>query len=336
MIYYLVTRPGDHTFRNNPIVDEPRLRDRFRIVIYQDAFEKRRWRGGTVIFSDIDRLSAAAAMRAAILHDRLAAAGPIRLRNHPTRTCRRYGLLRRLKRAGINRHDVFRIDELPEHLSYPVFLRSEAEHDGAYTELLHDEATLRREIDRLIGLGILPQHLLVSEYCHTADADGVWRKATGYVIGDTVFQRYLFFGDHWQVKQPRTGNVAAIRAEAAMLAEEETYATTDTWVPLIREVARIGEIGFGRVDFDIAGGRPEIWECNTNPMPAMASFSMQGGRSERIVPRGWQQLRDALAALDDNAAHAMTVEIEPVARYEDLYRDMLRESRDRASLPPPE
>ena len=148
--------------------------------------------------------------------------------------------------------------------------------------------------------------------------------------------RYLFFGDHWQVKQPRTGNVGAVRDEAAMLAEEEAYATGDSWIPLLREAARLGEIGFGRIDFDIGGGRPEIWECNTNPVPAMASFSAQGGRSERIIPRGWQQLRDALALLDDEAAHAVTVEIEPVARYEDLYRDMLNDVRERANLPPPE
>ena len=100
--------------------------------------------------------------------------------------------------------------------------------------------------------------------------------------------------------------------------------------------ARIGEFGFGRIDFDIGGGRPEIWECNTNPVPAVASFSAQGGRSERIIPRGWQQLRDALALLDNEAAHAVTVEIEPVARYEDLYRDMLNDVRERANLPPPE
>lgn len=335
MIHYLVTRPGDHTFRGNPILDDPRLRDRFEIVLYPDAFERRRWRGGSVVFADIDRLTPAAAMRASVLHGRLAAAG-MRLLNHPTRTCRRYGFLRRLKRAGINRHDVFRVDELPQNLAYPVFLRSESEHDGSYTELLPDEAALRREIDRLVGLGTLPQHLLISEYCHTADADGVWRKATGYLVGGTIFQRYLFFGDHWQVKQPRTGNVASIRDEAAMLAEEETYATTDTWVPLLREAARIGEVDFGRIDFDIGGGRPEIWECNTNPVPAVASFSAQGGRSERIIPRGWQQLRDALAALDDEAAHAVSVEIEPVARYEDLYRIMLKGSRERAHLPPPE
>lgn len=337
MIYYLVTKPGDHTFRNNPIVvDEKRLKGRFEIVIYQDAFEKRRWRGGTVIFSDIDRLPAQAAMRAAVLYERLAQSGAIRLLNHPTRSCRRFGFLRRLKRAGINRHDVFRADELPASMKFPVFLRSETEHDGAYTELLHDEATLRQEIDRLVALGTLPQNLLISEYCHTADADGVWRKATGYLIGDIIFQRYLFFGDHWQVKQPRTGNVAAIRDEAAMLAEEEAYATGDTYVPMIREAARIGGFGFGRIDFDIPGGKPEFWECNTNPMPAMLSFATQGARSERILPRGWQQLRDALVALDNEAAHATTVEIEPVARYEDLYRDMLKDARERAGLPPPD
>ena len=138
------------------------------------------------------------------------------------------------------------------------------------------------------------------------------------------------------MKQPRSGNVASIRAEAAMLAEEEAYGGGDTYVPLLREVARIGGIGFGRIDFDIGSGRPEIWECNTNPTPAVASFTAQGGRSDCIVPRGWQMLRDALALLDDDVAHETQIEIELPARYEDLYRTMLDESRERAGLPPPE
>ncbi len=336
MIYYLVTKPGDHTYRDNPILDEPRLRDRFKIVTYQEAFERRRWRGGTVIFADVDRLPAAAAMRAALLHDRLAEAGSIRLLNHPVRTCRRYAFLRRLRLEGINRHDVYRVDELPKPLTYPVFLRSEPEHDGAYTELLHDAAALHREIDRLIGLGILPQDLLVSEYCHTADADGIYRKATVYVIGDCIFQRYLFFGDHWLVKRPRSPNVTALRSEAALLAEEQSFQGGQQFVPLLRRVAAIAGVQFGRVDFGFVGDRAEIWEINTNPDPAVAAFSAMGGRSTEIVPTGWKLLRDALAALDDDAMHEIRSEIEPPARYEDLYRTMLKESRERAKLPPPE
>jgi hypothetical protein len=335
MIHYLVTKAGDHTFRNNPILDDPRLKDRFEIVLYNDAFERRRWRGGTAIFADVDRLPAPAAMRATVLHRRLGRAG-LGLLNHPIRTCRRYELLRRLKQAGINRHDIFRIDELPKALHYPVFLRSESQHDGAFTDLLHDEAALQAEIGRLAGFGVLPQDLLVVEFCDTADADGIHRKATGYVVGDRVLQRYLFFGDHWQVKNPRSGTVATKRAEAAMLAAEEAFQDSDAYVSVLREVARLGGIGFGRIDFDIVDGRPEIWECNTNPDPAIVAFSRLGGRSERIVPRGWQMLRDALTALDDEAAHATEVSIEPVPRYEDLYRTMLIRSRERAGLPPPE
>lgn len=335
MIHYLVTEAGNHTFRGNPILDDPRLRDRFRVVTYTEAFETTRWRGGTVIFSDVDRLAPFEAMRASVLHQRLGQAGRLRLLNHPTRTCRRYQMLRRLRLAGINRHDIFRVDELRKPRRYPVFVRSESQHDGSFTELIHDERSLFREIERLIRQGMLPQELLVVEFEDTADEDGIYRKATGYIVGDWFFQRYLFFGDHWQVKQPRTGNVATRRAEAALLAEEEAYSGGEEHLLMMREVARIGAIGFGRIDFGIGkDGRTEIWEVNTNPDPAVLTFSVQGARADKIVPRGWQMQRDALAALDDDEAHEIEMDVEPPPRGQDWYAFIRHQARERAGLPP--
>lgn len=337
MIHYLVTEGGDHTFRDNPILGDPRLAGRFEVLTYADAFARRRWRGGATIFADIDRLRPRVAMRATLLHDRLAGSGgTMRVLNHPARTCRRYQLLRRLRLAGINRHDVHRVDEMQTPKRFPVFLRSESQHDGSYTALIHDQAALERETDRLLRAGLLAQDLLVVEFCDTADAGGVYRKGTAYVIGERIFQRYLFFGDHWLVKQPRTGGVAARLPEPAMLEAEEAFIAGDAHVPALREVARLGGIEFGRIDFGIAGDRIEIWEANTNPTPAVGAFTAQGGRSARIGPIGWQQIRDALVALDDPAAHETTVEIDRLPDGDALYRCLLDEARARGELPPPE
>jgi hypothetical protein len=334
MIHYLLTERGDHTFRGSPILDDPRLEGRFDVVTYDEAFQRRHWQGGAVIFADLDRLGSGDVLRATILYRRLRLSrGPIRLLNHPTRSCRRYGLLRRLHEAGINEHNAYRVDEGRRPDRYPVFLRSDSEHDGAYTPLLYDEAALDAELWRLTSFGFRPQDLLIVEFCETADSDGVYRKATGYIVGDAVFQRFMFFGDHWEVKQPRSGGVALKRAEQAMIDDEEAFLGGVEYLPVLRRVAEIGGYGFGRIDFGIKGGQPVIWEVNTNPDPAVLRYSRSGERATRIGPLGWNQLRDALVVLDDDAAHAVEIEIEPPPATAVWYDWFKAEVRTRAGKP---
>jgi hypothetical protein len=331
MIYYLVTQQGDHTYRGSVILDDVRLARRFRVLTYDEAFGQRNWQGGAVIFSDLDRLASADVLQATLLYRRLKRArGPIRLLNHPTRTCRRYAVLRRLYDAGINEHNVFRIDERRGAWRYPVFLRSDQRHDKPYTDLIFDDKTLEAEIWRLTSLGLLPQDLLIVEFCDTADAKGVYRKCTAYVVGDTIFQRYMCFGDRWMVSPPRTGDVHRLRDEQSMLDEEAAYIGGDAYLPALRRAAELGDLSFGRIDFGTRGGHAEIWEVNTNPDPAASRYRELGGRESRIVPLGWTLLRDALAALDSDAAHDVRVEIEPPPDTADWYDWFTEEVRQRA------
>ncbi|MEX0810412.1 MAG: hypothetical protein WD044_16950, partial [Dongiaceae bacterium] len=274
MIYYLVTKQGDHTFRNSLILDDARLAGRFRVLTYDEAFGQQNWQGGAVIFSDLDRLASGDVLQATVLYRRLKRAhGPIRLLNHPTRTCRRFALLRRLHDAGINEHNVFRLDESRGGWRYPVFLRSDMQHEGSYTSLLRDDAALEAEIWRLTSLGLLPQDLLIVEFCDTADRDGIYRKGTAYVVGDSVFQRFMFFGDHWEVKLPRSGTVAAKLSERRMLDDEGAFLGGDLYLPVLRDVVERTGFAFGRIDFGMKDGRPEIWEINSNPDPAVMHYA---------------------------------------------------------------
>jgi hypothetical protein len=336
MITYLVTVAGDHTFRGSVILDDPRLAGRFEVLTYREAFERRRWRCGAVVFADVDRLDGGSALRAAHLRRDLQQTGaPMRLLNHPTRSCRRFALLRRLHGAGINVHNVYRGDENRGPIRYPVFVRRESAHDGTLTSLLHDEAALRREIDRLTVLGFLPQDLLIVELCDTREPDGVYRKYTAFVVGDAVFQRYAFYGDDWHVKDPRGGDVRRLRPEADMLEEERAFLDGDEHVALLRRAAALGEISFGRIDFGLKDGRPEIWEINTNPDPAIVVSGEATERDEYIRPTGHRILRDALAALDNDAAHDTTVTVAPMLSADDCYRVFLRQVAMRSDGPAP-
>jgi len=320
MITLLLTPAGDHTFRDSPVLDHPRLRDRFEILSYGEAFRRRRWQGGSVIFSDFERLPTGVAALAAGLHRRLAAARAkgaggertLRLHNHPTSTLRRYGLLRALSAAGINDFTVWRVDEARRPRRYPVFIRSERYHDGPYTDLLHDERALQREARRLVMQGFSPRDLLIVEFCDTADAAGIYRKFTAYIVGDRLNQHNLHFGTRWVVKNPRGGAVIELADEQALIDEEVAFGRADDHVAMLRRAARIARCEFGRVDYGMKDGRIQVWEINTNPTPASLRMLTEGQRAEQVAPLLLGRLREALVALDDDTAHARTIEIEPI------------------------
>jgi len=92
---------------------------------------------GTVIFSDVDRLSKRERHAAIALADRLLLAGR-RVLNHPANVLGRVELLRRLKLSGINPFSLYRLVELANvrSLRYPVFVRTDSEHSGSLSPLI--------------------------------------------------------------------------------------------------------------------------------------------------------------------------------------------------------
>ena len=72
-----------------------------------------------------------------------------RMLNHPTRTLRRYDLLRALHAAGRNQFAAYRPSDDLTGVRFPVFLRREDDHDGRRSGLLDDAATLSHALDDL-------------------------------------------------------------------------------------------------------------------------------------------------------------------------------------------
>jgi hypothetical protein len=215
---------------------------------------------GTYIFSDYDRLSPQDATRAAVAWNLLAEAdNGVRLLNHPTRSMRRYELLRTLYERGINTFNAYRVTEARWPERYPVLLRGENDHEGPKFPLLYSRTEIEDALALINREGRTREDLLLVEYCDTADAEGLYRKFGAFIVGDRIFPKSLNTSRYWTVKSPDLDEQRAID-------QELEYVTTNPHVEELREIFGIADIQYGRMDYALLEGRVQVWEINSNPM----------------------------------------------------------------------
>lgn len=260
MIYFLVTRDGAFGMREYLASWGQPLADRIRLITYDELPRVQRLPIGSYIFSDLDRLTpvgleVAQQVWSALGRDQRTGA---RL-NHPTRVLRRYPLLQALAQLGRNDFRVWRADEPIERLRYPVFIREENEHTGSLSELVRSEDALQRALRQARGRGYRLRDLLVVEFCDTADERGVYRKYSAYVVGDHVIPRAITFSPHW------VGKAEVATYDVATAREEREYVEQNPHENWLREVFALAHVDYGRIDYGLARGRPQVWEINLNP-----------------------------------------------------------------------
>jgi hypothetical protein len=304
MIHYLVTEELRFRMRWFLIV-EPALAERLVTLPYETATTQASLAPGTYIFSDLDQLSPEGRQAAIRLWERLSDLKPdVRLLNDPSRVLGRYELLRALHARGINRFNVFRapaVLESTQPMRFPVFLRSEREHVGNVSDLLYDWNDVGKAVRKLVAGGEYPvEDLLIVEWCNTSDAAGVFRKYSAFVIGETIVPRHLVCSRDWLVK-----DYALYDAEH--LWEARSYVAENPHATFLQEIARLAGVEYGRFDYAIADGRPQIWEINTNPMVIAPVSVLTPPRFDRIKTdhlsielhrAPMRRIATALAALD--------------------------------------
>lgn len=276
------------------------LRSRIAVLDYDEAADLTP-QPGAVIFADLERLDAEGLSQATALWQRLSEAEPrMRLLNHPARSARRYQLLRRLHTHGINRHNAYRLSELAtpatppvpeppgvEQVRFPVFLREERDHTGSMSRLLHSWADLHGAAHDLIaGSRWGWDDLLAVEYCDTSTPDGIFATFRAFVVGERVLPAVggLTYARSWEEK-------GYTLPEDHLVQRSIHYAAGDPHARRLGEVARLAGVDYGRFDYGLLDGRPEIWELNTNPnvIVPRAAFEQAG--------RSFEGDREILAAL---------------------------------------
>ena len=262
MITYLVTQSHTYTVERHLETSGQPLAGRFRIVTYASLLgaEEVEAQPGTYIFSDIERLTPLGAELAARAWKTISdLGGRVRLHNHPTRSMRRYELLRTLFERGDNTFNAYRLVECRQPQRWPVFIRHEHEHTKSLTPLLHSPEELEAAVAEIFARGYSRENYLVVEFCDTRDDDGLFYKYGAFLIGERVIPRHLFGSRRWVV------SLDSVEKTPEVLEKELRYIDSNPHERELREIFRRARIDYGRIDYSILGDRLQVWEINTNP-----------------------------------------------------------------------
>jgi len=264
-------------------------------VSYEELIAHKRLRRIGVIFGDIDRLTESIAPRLGRFCDRMQKRRPEgTVLNHPTRSMRRYELLRNLHARGINKFNVYRLSEAREPERYPVFVRRDSRHDGPVTAPLPDRVASDIEIEKMLAAGVPRDDILIVEYLDYRSPDGRFRKHGAYRIGEKLIPYQIEISDNWIVKLPTIVEPWAVDEELEFVTNHHPDHES-----LLQSVFDIAGIQYGRIDYALVDGKPQIFEINTNPVIIGPRSKVRERRSifEHVVPR----IRRSFARIDESA-----------------------------------
>ncbi len=205
-----------------------------------------------------DRVIGAAAKR---VEDLRRAVPGLKVLNTPEVGLRRLAVSQRLVAAGINEFRVAPIAAIPADLRFPVFVRRLDDHDGPLTGMLASREEMDAAIARLRKNDASDADLAVTEFVDTRDAEGRHRKLSYFRVGERYFPGAMNWSADWVCK-----GVAGEAETDVMRAERMTFLTGNPHEAIMRPVFEAAGLSYGRADYAMIDGRPQVFEINTNPM----------------------------------------------------------------------
>jgi hypothetical protein len=256
VIRFVMTAGHEYTLadlRGDPAA--PRL----EILTYDRLLAARRLPQAVYVFTDHDRLGLADLELAAVVARTLRAKG-LPVLNAPARVLTRYGLLRALHEEGINDFNAYRVEERVRPSRYPVFLRRDDGHRKPLSDLLDDWDATRRAIDAACAAGVPERRMIVVEYAGEPAAPGIFRKLSVLRVGDCDSPEPFGHDERWLVKYGKRGI-----APPALYEDEHRIVRENPFGEVVSRAFEIAGLEYGRADFGLLRGRPQIFEINTNP-----------------------------------------------------------------------
>lgn len=228
-------------------------------ITYPVLLARRRLPHATYVFSDFDRLNFWQLEVAANVFSQLRDAG-CRCINDPAKAQDRLTLLEQLSGDGRNTFSVWPAIDAERVDKFPVFVRTIRAHRGNLTDLIESPAALRTELDALVASGKPLSDLMIAEYRAEPLFDDVYRKLAAYRVGDRIFHAPSVHERNWTAKYGELG-IAGADAYRTDLDIMRSNPFEDT----LMKAFELANVEYGRIDFGLVGGHPEIYEINTNP-----------------------------------------------------------------------
>jgi hypothetical protein len=253
----LLTTPA-HSYTHEPLKNTGRFE--LRSMSYNRAFRARSLPLGTYVFGDLDRLGFWELELASRLYRCLAAAG-VRVLNDPARARQRLSLLRELQHRGINSFGAWQADDSARPWRYPAFLRTQSAHRGTLSELLHDDSAVAVAVDAALSNGVPMRELMLVEYCAQPVREGLFRKLAAFRVGERMDCTLCVHESHWAAKYGEIGI-----ADQSLYDDEYDIVASNRFGEALRPAFEAAGIEYGRADFALIDGRPQVYEINSNPM----------------------------------------------------------------------
>jgi hypothetical protein len=263
------------------------------IISYDEILHRKNPHQATHIFTDLDRLPNWALHEAALLFRQLKRDG-IRALNDPALFLGRYGLLRGLCRAGINDFNAYRVDSAERPSKWPVFLRLEGNHSAPVSGLVQSEQELEGALRRAIDDGAPRSALLIIEYAAEPEQPGIYRKLSVFRIGDRLLGYTCVHEDNWLVKYGKPGITTP-----ALYDEEYSLVAQNPYGEAMKSAFDLAGIEYGRVDFGLVGGKPQVYEINSNPHVDLNPRRVPNARRGESFSLFRANYIDAMNAIDD-------------------------------------
>ncbi|MCA0051272.1 hypothetical protein LB577_30665 [Mesorhizobium sp. B283B1A] len=260
MINFVTTRSHGYTVRH--LI---RQLGNARHWSYERLFRQKELRSGTWVFTDHERLSHFEIALAAGVANRLERGGA-RVLNHPARVLGRHDLLKALHAAGINCFSAWRCESQPRPNAFPVFIRNEFDHLSADFELIADQPALEAALGRMKANGIPLAGKLVIEYAGQEVSPGVWQRFATYRVGDRLIAHHKVVDFRWAAKDVQDKQrLLAHPMLATFVENERRFVVGNLYEDVLRRAFDLAGIDYGRADFSLVDGCPQIFEINTNP-----------------------------------------------------------------------
>jgi hypothetical protein len=152
--------------------------------------------------------------------------------------------------------------------------------------------------------------LIIVEYCETADPSGVFREYCAAVVGDRILPQAVVHNRNWITKWE--GRLV----DADRAREEREYVERHPHAGWLEETFALARIGYGRIDYGLRDGVPQVWEINTNPTIVRrpgAGSTLTGEQRRLLAPvleEFLRRFRTALEAIDSEVDPDLRVRID--------------------------